>query len=210
MEPIVITSLIGVSGVMLTAGLAFATAWKERILRVEAQHELRMQSDSLDFSRFMTEWDDTYRDLSNILNETNIDRFMIFRAWNGHLEPRWTTSIFQVRKGLATPISYVHIELDVDYVERLREVSARRPVKFLVSSLPPSVLKGMYDAEGISAAMWAHIETSPVGKKLSSAVTYCTFATKEGDIDQSTYARCMLFVSRLKGVAESFRREETR
>lgn len=204
----IIISIIGLVGVLATALLSYAANRRERSRRVHAEKELEIQSEALDFARFMEDWDDTYRDLSDIFADTNIDRFMIFRAWNGLYSPRWATSVFQVRKGIQKPISYVHIELDTDYVGRLREVEARRPVNFMVADLPPSMIKSVYENEGVTAAAWSHIETTPGAIRGSSSITYCSFATHEGSISPHTYTRCLIFANRLKAVAERFRKEQ--
>ena len=83
----------------------------------QAVCEMKFQQSALDFSMFIQQWEGTYEDINNLFNETNVDRFLILRAWNGLLDPKWTTAICQIRKSDQPPRSYIHYELDSHYVE---------------------------------------------------------------------------------------------
>jgi len=202
----VIVAGIGFAGVCVTAYFGYLGVLKHNQARVMAENEMEFQVASLDFSSFMEEWSDVVSELDNLMENTNIDRFLILRAWNGVLSPRWTTAVLQVRQGQQEPISYVHYELDSDYILRLQEISRTGKIRFDVDALPDDVgIKQIYQAEGVSASAWFHIEDRDLPNSESRAVTYCSFAAHEGSISDATFLRCTLLAGRLKGAANSFK-----
>ena len=199
----VIVALVGLLGVVVTAWIGYESSKRHKIKAEQAEGEMEFQAAAMDFGAFMEEWDGTVKEIKRLFNETNIDRFIIFRAWNGSLVPRWTTAVFQLRESDQQVVSYVHFELDTDYVARLNEISVRKTMCFAVADLPPSAIRSVYEAEGITASFWAHLDTRNRGKH-SKAVTYCSFSTHEGVIDETTATRCGIIAGRLKGVAGTF------
>ena len=127
----VIVASIGAAGAVAVAMIG-KTRLAQRQLR-QAENELLFQRESLTFPEFVGEWAETHTDLIQLLEDTNVDRFMIFRAWNGILEPRWTTSVYQLRAGEQEPLAYIHFELDSDYVERLRATVGRGTCTWMCS-----------------------------------------------------------------------------
>ena len=172
----------------------------------QAENELKLQQRALDFGAFMEEFAGTHENILHLLENTNLDRFLMLRAWNGKLAPRWTTAVFQMRLGEQEPISYVHFELDVDYVSRLKEVSIRNVIAFDVASLPDCSIKSVYEAEGVKHAIWCHIMSEEIAGSETVAHTYCSFATHDDEpIAQTTITRCSILAGRLKGIAHSFK-----
>ena len=172
----------------------------------QAENELKLQQRALDFGAFMEEFSGTHENILHLLENTNLDRFLMLRAWNGKLAPRWTTAVFQMRLGEQEPISYVHFELDVDYVSRLKEVSIRNVIAFDVASLPDCSIKSVYEAEGVKHAIWCHIMSEEISGSETVAHTYCSFATHDEEpIAQTTITRCSILAGRLKGIAHSFK-----
>lgn len=173
-----------------------------------AKRELAFQSDALDFSAFLQDWQNTACELNAIIAETEIDRILILRAWNGVLNPLWTTAVYQLREEWQQPRQYIHFELDQDYVTRLRELSNTGQIYFITSEMEPieSKIKQVYLAEGVRASYWAHIETVNLKNTEAKAITYISFSTHAQDkISESTRTRCMVMASRLKGIAANFR-----
>lgn len=171
----------------------------------QAESELKLQQKALDFGAFIEEWAGTHKDILHLLENSCIDRFLIFRAWNGMLAPRWTTAVFQVRLGEQEPVSYVHFELDTDYVSRLKEVSIMNVMAFEVEALPDCAIKRVYEAEGVKHAIWCHISSEEISGSDTVAHTYCSFATHDPEqIEQTLITRCSILAGRLKGIALSF------
>lgn len=197
----IIVAVIGLLGVALTAYLGYRSKQVEREV---ARRELEFQAAALDFSAFLTEWDGCYADLLDLMQTTPVDRFLILRAWNGHMQPRWTTCCYQMRQGKQQPVSYVHVDLDRDYVERLSQAVQNGMVVIRTDQEPPSLVKSIYEAEGVKSSVWFHIESLAFGR--AKAITYCSFASADVDsLDDATLTFCRRIASRLKGVAVVFR-----
>lgn len=205
----IIVALIGLAGVAISTWLGWLK-WRAQLRRGNrAEQELKFQAGALDFSGFLQEWDGVHHDLKTLMQETEIDRFLILRAWNGSLAPRWTTAVFQMRQGAQDPISYVHFELDDDYVSRLRQIAKDGPLLIDVDHAPSSAIKDIYEAEGVTASAWFHLETSTLEEAPGcAAITYCSFATHSAEkMDEKTFTRCRTIAGRLKGVSSAFRAE---
>lgn len=175
-----------------------------------AQKELKFQAAAMDFSVFLADWNTTSEEFKRLIDETPIDRILIFRAWNGTLTPKWTTAVFQIRAHGQEPMQYVHFELDADYVDRLRTLAGKGHMYFEITDDGDdnSRIKQVYKAEGVTASYWAHIETLVTDQK-SQAVAYISFSTHEGEgLDAATQTRCMIMAGRLKGIAANFRVEQ--
>ncbi|MDX1496951.1 MAG: hypothetical protein R3352_05300 [Salinisphaeraceae bacterium] len=207
MDPEVISALIGFAGVVVTALLARAKVKSSTRKLKQAESELTLQQQALDFGAFVEEWGETYQEIDRLMDSTTIDRFLILRAWNGHLSPRWTTAVFQMRKGMQMPVSYVHFELDTDYVSRLKEISVRNVIAFNVDEIPEdSAIRAVYEAEKVTAAVWVHIMSEEVPGTDTVAHTYASFATRAPEkINKDTVTKCSVVAGRLRGIASTFK-----
>lgn len=172
----------------------------------QATNEIHFQREALDVTAFINDWSGMLQELAALMADTKIDRFLILRAWNGHLEPRWTSAIYQLHENPKKLTSYIHVELDEDYINRLRRMMAAGPVVFTTEGVEEAALiRGIYETEGVKEAMWAHIETLGIPGTLTKAITYCSFATSEpGGLDVVARTRANLIVGRLKGLASGF------
>ena len=205
METEIIVAALGVLGIVVSSAVGIYNNKKNRHKVEQAEAEMRFQRASLDFGKFMHEWGDTHQEIMNLLETTEIDRFMILRAWNGALDPRWTTAVFQIREQDQTPVSYVHFELDTDYQQRLKSARASNGLCISTSSLPPSSIRDVYEAEGVKSAYWSHIETLAIPDTDCSAITYCSFASNTvEELSPHTITACKILTGRLKGLSSSF------
>ena len=195
----VIIAVISLIGVLFTAYMSFLSNKKNKNQIDQMNNEMNLQRSALSLSDFLSKWPEVYNDIRSIMDTTNIDRFMICRAWNGTLTPKWTTSVFQIRKGDQEPISYVHFEIDNDYSERLRLLKSGF-LKFKVSEISDSIIKRIFQAEGVIESFWAHIENSKEANG-SASHTYCSFSLHEGEIDEFTELKCRILVNKLRGVS---------
>ena len=197
----VIVALIGTAGVVATALINRRTRKKDH---AQFQRELKMQSAAMDFSAFLSEWDGVHNDLKNLMDNTGIDRFIILRAWNGNLAPKWTTAVFQMRQGKQEPISYVHVDLDADYVTRLQTAIQRGSMVFSIAESDPCLIKDLYLAEGVKSSAWYHLESLDVDR-VSKALVYCSFSSSSLEtLPPETVAHCQRIAFRLKGIAAIF------
>jgi len=203
----IVVALIGLAGVIFTATVGIIKVQYERKRLNQAEHEIRFQRAALGFPEFVEEWGEIGQALIRLMEETTIDRFMVLRAWNGHLEPRWTTAVYQLRSAGQAPVAYIHFELDQDYVTRVQKIAYSGPQVMVTSKLPPCEIKRVYQAEGVTASMWAHLDSFESSDGISKALAYCSFATHSPDlIDDDTQTRCRILVGRLKGLAAGFDR----
>lgn len=180
-----------------------ASSKERRAKAVESQamKEVSRHSKALDFGAAATDWGELLHDLDALMRDTVVDRFLILRAWNGRLEPRWTTAIFQYRRGNQEPISYVSFELDDDYINRLATVLRRKQHYFRVEDEKPSRIKSVYDMEGVKASLWVLIDKTQYADN-TAAITYCSFSTHEPtELDEPTKTRCQLIADKLSGMS---------
>lgn len=197
--------LVGIAAVGGTL-FSFKKLSVERIKRRQAENEITFQRAALGFPDFVHEWDSIGEDLASLVDTTEIDRVLILRAWNGRLEPRWTTAVYQMRQGQQAPIAYVHFELDDDYVDRIREIVSKGFVYLVVNDMPDGVaMKDVYVSEGVTASYWSHISSIQTSDSQSTAISYVSFSTHdEAEISQKTQTLCRILTGRLKGLAAQF------
>jgi len=175
----IIIAIIGASGVVLAAFATHMGNLKHKLS--QAEHEVKFQRAAMGFHEFMQEWGETSKELHALMRETEIDRFIVLRAWNGRLEPRWCTAIYQMRMAGNKPISYIHLDLDDDYRDRLRVVGQCDYIYFDIATIPDSMIKDIYTAEEVKAALWCHLDSVVLSDGSATAVSYCSFATITSD-----------------------------
>lgn len=203
----IVIAIIGLAGVLATAFVGWYKVKVEQGRVTQAELEMRFQRAALSFPDFVEEWSEIHAAILLLMEETCIDRFLILRAWNGMLEPRWTTAMFQMRTAGNTPVAYVHFELDRDYVERLRELTTANHAYVVVADDLPhtSALRSVYEVEGVTAALLAHLVSLDGPVRGTKAQTYCSFATHDPDgIPTVVQTRCKILISRMKGLALGF------
>ena len=201
------TAISAVLVALVTGVFAYLTARTNK--QVDAQNdvmerELNFQAASLDFTAYMSEWNEITADILALFRTTKIDRFMILRAWNGTIQPKWTTAFFQLREEGQQPYTYTHLQLDDDYVTRLRDTISRGHMLYKVDAIPESLIRSIYDSEGVRHSLWFHLDTKELKDSPSVGLTYCSFATHEDeDFTDEELLRCRLITSRIKGLAHT-------
>ena len=205
MEKEILIGSLSFIGVMVTAIIGWFSTNRQRYYRQQSEAEMSLQMAALDFSNFLVEWHDTQGELERLMERTCIDRFLILRAWNGKLTPRWTTAIYQIRKGGQEHFNYVHYELDQDYIERLRHIGLGKPMLIKTEELPSCGIKSIYTNEKVTQSVWFELEQRWVPGTKSRAITYCSFATHEPEgLSDTIVTQCRIMAGRLKGVAMTF------
>lgn len=200
----IIVAVISASGGWIAPYFKYkATIAEQKTALMMAEAELHSEARGLDFADYMQEWGETEKMIQRLFDETNIDRFLLLRAWNGTLSPRWATATMQLRKSGQQAYSYVHVDLDSDYQGRMQEIMRRNYAVWDVEDMPDSLIKSIYQNEGVTAAMWALIDTKKdsAGRAVH---TYISFATRSGQIDDRAATRAALIVGRLRGMSRNF------
>lgn len=200
----IITALIGAMATVSVAIIGFKKAKKEKTRADQAEQEIRFQSAALDFDGFFGEWKEIHEELEHLCEETCIDRFLVLRAFNGLAQPRWVNAVFQYRSGVQQPVSYIHVELDDDYIERLRRITSGGSISFRVADIPQSLVRGIYESEHVKASAWFHIGTYDLVDTRTRMIAFCSFATHEDvDIPKDVLVRCRLIANRFQRIADS-------
>ena len=204
----IIAALIGFAGIVVTALIGYVKVSGQRAQTQLAENELRTTQEGLSFAAFLGDWQNTSKEMSALIAETEIDRILILKAWNGKLNPRWTTSTFQLRAGGQEPRQYIHFELDADYVGKLKHMIANNSLSFTVADIPESFIRSVYEAEGVKSSYWSHIE-SRKRDNAGTSISYASFSSHTADaISPETQTRCMILTGRLKGLAANFHAEQ--
>ena len=198
-------AVIGGAATVATAYLTNRKARHQKTKRVQAENEMRFQAAALDFAMFLDTWGDIVEQVKIMFDETELERFIIFRAFNGKHHPKWTTGVLQMRDAGQHPVSYVHYELDDDYKNRLSLIGSSGYARVIVKDLKDCGIKEIYEAEGVTDSFWAFIDRRESKDGMSHAITYCSFATtQESGLSEATITRCKVITGRLKGAAQAF------
>lgn len=199
MDTQVLISLISAFSAITVAALGIWGAKRNKAANL-AKKEIEFQKETFDLSDFLADWNQFYWELQKIMHETNLDRFLILRAWNGKADPRYTTAVLQLRQGTQEPVSYIHVQLDEDYTNRLLQVKARGHIYFKVDDLDKCLIRDIYKAEGVVASLWVYLETKEEGEH--ARMTYCSFAThNENGFTDYEITKMVLLFGQLKGIA---------
>lgn len=208
-------AFITMTGAFVTGWFAWSKHKADRQVELfklkneQITQEIKTQREMLSMSWFVDQWEVFKGELASLTENTSIDRFLLLEAWNGQLDPQWTTAVFQYRQGEQEPVNYVHFELDDDYVDRLNHIVNRDHVlAFTVADLPESFIKSVYEAEGVKHAIWCFIRSTSASPT-SRMLTYCSFATHDDQpFDAATVTRCRVLVNRLQGMALNFKHDD--
>jgi gas vesicle protein len=199
----IIVAIIGAITTALTALLGYRSKARQARKAQKAETEMRFQRAALDFDSFFLEWNDLQKELKSICSETCIDRFILLRAFNGKNQPEWTNAVFQYRDGDQKPISYIHLSLDDDYIERIRQIVSRGSIHFSVKDIPDSLIRKIYRSEEVKSAAWFHIASYDIDNTGSRMIAYCSFASHDAEeIPEDVLTRCRLVANRFRLIAD--------
>ena len=149
-------------------------------------------------------WADMEIEIKNLLDDTVLDRFVLLRAWNGIREPDKTTAVYQYKSSGRDYIKYVGVELDRDYTQKLAS-TYNGPVVFSTKDQQGTLIKNIYDNEGIKSAAWFYIISEEVKGVKEKSTVYCSFASTSADsLDSITVMRAQMIVSRIKGIMHKY------
>jgi hypothetical protein len=202
-----VLAVITASGGWLAAYYNYQAQLSHQRAEIEvAALEMGKVQKNLSFGEYLADWDETELMIADLIDSTNISRFLLMKAWNGSVDPKWSTATFQIRESNQKVFNYVHVDLDADYVNRLREIMINEYAVLYTDNLPNSLIKSIYMNENVGSALWAMIgqREEPGGHVVH---TYVSFATQNGDIlDENTITQARLVVSRIKANAAEYRR----
>lgn len=155
-----------------------------------AEKEISFRRESLELHVELHKWSDTEALVEQLLLDTEVDRFLILRCWNGERDPKWTTAIYQFRVGDTERFAYISVDLDADYVERLADMHTRGYHCIEVEGIPESLIKRIYNSEGVKHSVWFPIASTRLDSSSAVAHTYCSFASHDKRISKGTIQKC--------------------
>lgn len=170
--------ITGIVALLTTVAGIYAGVQKRRADKlqseVEAQDEALRLPQNIEFLRKWNAFEQSVRDL---LNSSEIDRFILFRCWNGYKDPKWTTAIYQIREEGQEWFNYILVPLDDDYRDRLKVMKEKGLLTMVVEELPPSMIRDVYMGEGVRESVWFHVMSTAPTERGSVAHTYFSAAS---------------------------------
>lgn len=116
--------------------------------------------------------------MHTIVNETECERFIIFKVENGGGAPKVGAHIYisALMESYKSPIetvldNYQRLRADASYILLLSNLLASGKIDFTAESMEESLLRKIYRAENINYSVIYHLHTAP------DAIYYCSLAT---------------------------------
>lgn len=173
---------------------------RQEIKTVQAIH-LDQIPDKL---KFLAEWALFENKVVKLLRETEIDRFIFFRCWNGLYDPKWTTAIYQYEEeGEEEKFSFKLVPFDDDYLCRFVDMKQNGFHEIQVKAMPPSLIKNIYDAEQLKVSIWFHVKTDVVSETISAHAYFSAASRTAEAIAPTTKARLQDLAWELSKILES-------
>ena len=176
----IITGTLSAIGILIPAYLLH----KREVSKYKQEmNEHKLRGDVLDRIldlTLLTTIKDAVHDLFDI---TKADRFLILIAINGKVEFRTVSVIFeQHKKSTSSAIaSYKSLRVDGDYVQMLKEAEKYDVVDIETNKLKESLLKTIYQEEGIIFSMIKHMTRVKLDNN-NDCLIYCSIATHSEEI----------------------------
>jgi hypothetical protein len=206
----IIIAFIGAVPVLIGSYLTYLISKKKHELEIKKidvenkaiKREINTASTALGgFGGMMHAFGEVEHEIRLLCKESPITRVVVLCAWNGKFSPKWTTAVWQYREldddGSVRPVSYVHVGLDHDYVNRLEQMKKNRSLLFKTCDAPNSLIKRIYDAEDVTDSLWCFLSAADTQDHDGRLITYMSFATQGGEIDNTTRLKCELLAGRL-------------
>lgn len=202
----VAVAAIGAVPVIVGSVLAYKAAIQKQIIEAEnkgMRKELDLVSTTLgSFGGILAEFSQVEQEIQELCANSEITRVVLLCAWNGKYTPKWTTSVWQYRTSyeqgrLSRPVGYVHVGLDSDYAARLVEIKRCGSSIYRTESSPDSLIKKIYEADGVVESLWVFLSSSETQRDDGRLITYMSFASQKGRIENSTRIKCELLAARL-------------
>lgn len=187
------------AAVLAVAG-AFAKLRKTKGQLVMAEQEIKDQSEALCYTLFPPGSQEVIADLSNLFDESMLDRFLMLKAWNGQYSPKYTNSVFQYRLGRQEVTSYEAWKTDEWYNWMLNQTEEKGYHIIKVADMPKSRLRDAYLMEGVkySVVFFISKNQSKYNPK-RYLISYCSFATHEDvEITHEVIYKCEMIVGKIR------------
>jgi len=119
--------------------------------------------------------------VNSIFERTSADRFLVIIAINGKVEFKTVSVVFERHKDETknqATIKYKHLEVDSHYVQLLKSVERDGSVLITVPEMENSLLKRIYEIEGVFASEIKFITRKHIDNH-NDCLVYVSIATHE-------------------------------
>lgn len=130
--------------------------WSDAITEVFRFLNNRFASPKRQISKVVNIYDAIHR----VLEETNVERFLIFKAHNGGgvISPNGDLFISTLYEGYKEPFTsvkskYQKLPVDIVYAKMLLEIIRTKKVDYNVEDIPEGILKDIYLKEGVKKSL---------------------------------------------------------
>lgn len=200
-----------ISGFWALAGTVATAYFKYKEVKANKtvshqEKELKIRHQALALPIDLKDWSTIQFNVDKLLDNTSVDRFLVLRAFNGKLDPQWTTAIYQLKRGHMGEIpkieSYVHFGLDDHYRELLVKIHNEEYTEFFTEDLPEKALiRSVYENEEVATSRWYKVKS--VEYDDSVAVVYVSFSKfiKE-EFTASERNQCAVIVNEIKSALD--------
>ena len=153
------------------------------------------------FEAFVRTWSGVVFQINRLINDTEIDRFLILHATNGKNPLKKTTAIYQIRESGQQVFSYQDIELDDHYRDMLNHIQKYGYYYFVVENEPDCLLKRVYTLEKVKSSYIKLIEV--IEAENIKIINYASYASHiSPEISKDTRTLCDMTNSKLSGSVE--------
>ena len=185
---------------------AQAEVLQEQSRRKQAEWEVNIRQSVPRYTDFVLSYERQHKEVRNLINTTEIDRFVQFKAINGREMPKYTSAFHQIREGGQDFWEFEHVPLDKHYENLFTQILTGEPARIVTTQLPPCLLKEIYVGEGITASLLFYVTSFVLDESAGVVVhVYISLATHSPElISDITVTRCTLMVNRLRAFAAIF------
>lgn len=174
MEPTILIALIGMIGVIVTAGANYYKIYNDNKSLEKTNAELNLELEDLSLKTVMdlVTTNKIQQIVLDMFKKTKVDRFLILIATNGKTELKYATVIFEMHDSIPEAIysygaasRYVKFKFDEHYRDSLRYIEKEGFMNIDVNSLPDNVaIKDIYKMEKIKHSKWMFFKRMPINK----------------------------------------------
>ena len=166
----------------------------------DLKEEFDLQREALTYSLFPPGSQEVISDLSALFEDTQLDRFLLLKGWNGYQDMKFTNSVFQYRLGRQEVISYEAWKTDDHYNMFLKTAEKDGKCVLVVDQMPHCRLKDAYRMEGVKHSVIFFISRTPNRENPHRyLISYCSFATHEDSpIEHDVLYRCEMILGKIR------------
>ncbi len=212
-----IVTTIGVISVAVIGAAAaiYQTISNNKLLKRNKELDIELAKQKLDAEQNIIKYDivtnllkfsqyqKIYDAVIKMMGNSKVDRFLVFIAINGKTELSNVTCIFQKYKGDKAELDaiavYKGLKVDDHYVKLLKKTELEGTVSVNLEELEPSLIKDIYEGEGVKYSRWKFIGRINIDEK-NDVIAYCSASTfsNEDYTNQDLLAIKLHFESSIK------------